>query len=161
MPRDNKTVSENLNEEQERTLIALLNLIIPPSQDGKMPGAADVGFLAYINNENLFPWIREGLLSIVEESHNNYGQEFLALSGSEQTQLIDKLRRRFFRVFSRLTTEVIKCYYQHDHVLKAIGLDARPPFPQGYLLEEGDLTLLEPVYERGKLYRDYDDNNRK
>ena len=35
-----------------------------------------------------------------------------------------------------------------------IGLEARPPFPQGYLLEEGDLTLLEPVYLRGKIYRD-------
>ncbi len=154
MPKDNKIVSENLNEEQERTLIALLNLIIPPSEDGKMPGAADVGFFAYMHNENLFPWIREGLLSIVEESHNQYGQEFSALSGSEQTQLIDRLRRRYFRFFSRLTTEVIQCYYQHDQVLEAIGLEARPPFPEGYLVEEGDLTLLEPVYERGKLYRD-------
>ena len=154
MPKDNNIISENLNEEQERTLIALLNLIIPPSEDGKMPGAADVGFFTYIDNENLFPWIREGLLSIAQESHNKYGQEFSALSGSEQTQLIHRLRRSLFRFFSALTTQVMQCYYQHDHVLEAIGLEARPPFPHGYLLEEGDLTLLEPVYERGKIYRD-------
>ncbi len=154
MPKDNKIVAENLNEEQERTLIALLNLIIPPSEDGKMLGAADVGFFSYLHNENFFPWIREGLLSIVEESHNKYGQEFSTLSDSEQTQLIDRLRRGLFRFFSRLTTQVMQCYYQHDQVLEAIGLEARPPFPQGYLVEEGDLTLLEPVYERGKLYRD-------
>ena len=154
MSKDKKIVSENLDEEQEQTLIAILNLIIPPSEDGKMPGAADVGFLAYIQNENIFPWIREGLINIIEESHNKYSQEFSSLSGSEQTQFIEKLRRRFLQFFNRLTTQVIQCYYQHDDVLKAIGLEARPPFPQGYLLEEGDLTLLEPVYLRGKIYRD-------
>ena len=51
MSKDKKIVSENLDEEQEQTLIAILNLIIPPSEDGKMPGAADIGFLAYIHNE--------------------------------------------------------------------------------------------------------------
>ena len=154
MPKDDNIVFEALNEEQERTLIVLLNLIIPPSEDGKMPGAADVGFFAHMHNENLFPWIRKGLLSIVKESHNQFGQEFSALRGSEQTQLIDRLRRRHFRFFSRLTSQVIQCYYQHDQVLEAIGVEARTPFPEGYLVEEGDLTLLEPVYERGKIYRD-------
>ena len=154
MSKDEKFVSENLDEEQKRTLNVLLNLFIPPSEDGKMPGAADVGFLAYILNENILPWIREGLINIIEESHNKYSQEFSSLSGSEQTQLIDKLRRRFLQFFNHLTTQVIQCYYQHDDVLEAIALEARPPFPQGYLLEEGDLTLLEPVYLRGKIYRD-------
>ena len=147
-------VSENLDVEQERTLMAIVNLIIPPSEDGKMPSAADVGFLAYMYNENFLPWIREGLIVIIEESQNKYGQEFSALSSSEQTRLIDKLRRRLLQFFNRLTTRVIQCYYQHDEVLEAIGLEARSPFPKGYLLEEGDLTLLEPVYERGKIYRD-------
>ena len=154
MLKDNMIVSEHLNEEQERTLTVLLNMIIPPSEDGKMPSAADVGFFTYLQNENLITWIREGLVSIGEESHNNYGQEFSALSGSEQTQLIDKLRRRFFQFFSRVTIEVMQCYYQNDHVLEAIGLEARPPFPRGYPLGEGDITLLEPVYMRGKIYRD-------
>ena len=154
MLKDNKIVSKNLNEEQERTLVALLKLIIPPSEDGKMPGAADVGFLAYMHNENLIPWVREGLLSIAEETHKRYGQEFSVLRSSEQSELIGKLRRRLFRFFSRLTTEVIQCYYQHDRVLEAIGLEARAPFPDGYVLEDGDLTLLEPVYQRGKIYRD-------
>jgi len=148
-------VTENLDAEQERTLMVIVNLIIPPSEDGKMPGAADVGFLAYINNENIIPWIREGLINIIEESHNKYGQEFSAIINSEETQLIDKFRRRFFKFFNRLTTQVLRCYYQHDDVLEAIGLEARPPFPKGYFLEEGDLTLLEPVYLRGKIYHEW------
>ena len=154
MPKDNRIEPENLNEEQSRILIALLNLIIPPSEDGKMPGASDIGFLAYIHNENHFLWIREGLLGIVEESYSKYGQGFSALSSSEQTQLIGTLRRRFFRFFNRLSFQVIQCYYQNDRVLEAIGLPIRPPFPLGYFVEEGDITLLESVYERGKIYRE-------
>ena len=154
MSKNKKFVSENLNKEQEQTLNVLLDLFIPPSEDGKMPGATDIDFLTYIHNENILSWIREGLINIIEESHNQYGQKFLSLSGSNQMELIDKLRRKFRQYFSRLTTQIIQCYYQHDDVLEAIGLDARPPFPQGYLLEEGDLTLLEPVYLRGKIYRD-------
>ena len=154
MLKDNKFGSENLTEEQKRTLNALLNLIIPPSEDGKMPGAADVGFFAHIDSKKLINWIQEGLLRIVEESHNKYGKEFSALNGSEQAQLIDSVRRRFLQFFNRLTTEVMQCYYLHDDVLEAIGLEARPPFPNGYVVGEGDLTLLEPVYLRGRIYRD-------
>ena len=154
MPKDNAIVSGNMDEEQERTLIVLLNLIIPPSKDRTMPGAADIGFIAYIQQENHVLWIRDGLLTIAGSSHDKYGTEFSALTGSEQTQLIDELRRRLNRFFIRLTNLVMECYYQHDRVLEAIGLEARAPFPEGYAVEEGDLTLLEPVAQRVKLYRD-------
>ena len=154
MSNNKKLIPENLDEEQVRTLNEILNLIIPPSKNRRMPGAADVGFLNYIKKETHLQWIREGLINIIEESHNKYSQEFSSLSGSEQTQLIDKLRRRFLQFFNHLTTQVIQCYYQHDDVLVAIGLEGRPPFPEGYRVLEGDLILLEPVYLRGKVYRE-------
>ena len=55
---------DNLNAEEEQTLITILNLVIPPSEDDKMPGAADIGFIDYIQNQNLISWIREGLINI-------------------------------------------------------------------------------------------------
>jgi len=154
MLKEDESVSDNLTEEQERTLNALLNLIIPPSEDGKMPGAADVGFFDHMDSHEIRPWIQEGLLHVVEESQATYGKELSALNGAEQGQLIDSLRGRFRQFFNGLTTQVINCYYQHDDVLEAIGLEARPPFPNGYPVEEGDLALLEPVFLRGKIYRD-------
>ena len=119
-----------------------------------MPGAADVGFFDYLDSNKQMPWLKEGLQKIVVESHNKYGKEFSVLNGSEQTQLIDDLKRNFLQFFNRLTNQIIQCYYQNDDVLKAIGIKTRPPFPNGHLLEEGDLTLLEAVYLRGKIYRD-------
>ena len=152
--KEKNNVSENLIEEQRRTLNVLLNLIIPPSKDGKMPSAADVGFFDYLDSNKQMPWLKEGLQKIVVESLNKYGKEFSVLNDSEQTQLIDDLKRNFLQFFNRLTNQIIQCYYQNDDVLKVLGIEARTPFPQGYHLEEGDLTLLEPVYLRGKIYRD-------
>jgi hypothetical protein len=152
--KEKNNVSENLIEEQRRTLNVLLNLIIPPSKDGKMPSAADVGFFDYLDSNKQMPWLKEGLQKIVVESLNKYGKEFSVLNGSEQTQLIHSIKRLYRKFFNRLTTQVMQCYYQNDDVLEAIGLETRPPFPKGYLLEEGDITLLEPVYLRGKIYRD-------
>jgi hypothetical protein len=40
-------------------------------------------------------------------------------------------------------------------VIAGLGLAVRPPHPEGYPLEQPDLeTLLAPVRERRKLYRD-------
>jgi hypothetical protein len=33
-------------------------------------------------------------------------------------------------------------------------MEARPPYPKGYQVVQGDLSLLEPVRARGKIYRD-------
>lgn len=143
-----------LNEEQKNTLNVLLNLIIPPSEDGKMPGATDVGFFSYVHNENIESFIQEILILTIDESHINFGKEFSALSSDEQSQLIKKMRRNHFRFYNGLAAHVIQCYYQHDDVCRAIGLEARPPFPDGYVVEEWDILLLEPVFFRGKIYRE-------
>ena len=45
-------------------------------------------------------------------------------------------------------------YYQHGSVVSALGLEPRAPFPGGYEVEPDDLTLLDPVRQRPKLYRD-------
>ncbi len=154
MKKDSKIISENLDKEQNRTLTSLLNLIIPASEDGKMPGVFDIGFIDYINNENQLSLIQEGLIRIIDETNNQYCQEFSALSVAEQLTIVNVLKRKLFRFFTDLTTQVVQYYYQHDDILNAIGLDARPPFPKGYDVEEGDILLLEPVFLRGKIYLD-------
>jgi hypothetical protein len=53
-----------------------------------------------------------------------------------------------------MQTYLLQCYYQNPLVVVAIGMEPRPPFPDGYQVDEGDLLLLETVYLRGKLYRD-------
>jgi hypothetical protein len=38
-------------------------------------------------------------------------------------------------------------------VMRSIGMEARPPFPKGHELEQGDWSLLEPVRARGRIWR--------
>ena len=142
-----------LELEQEKILNDILNFFIPPSEDGNLPGAAEVGFLIYIQNENRIQSIQEGLNKISIESKTKYGCDFSKLSKFRKMDLIEELRRKYLFFFNQLTTLVIQCYYQHDTVLEQIGLEPRAPFPEGFQIRKGDLVLLEPVYLRGKLYR--------
>tara|TARA_B100000315_G_scaffold207017_1_gene201652 strand:+ start:800 stop:1264 length:465 start_codon:yes stop_codon:yes gene_type:complete len=154
MPKSKRFISNNLNEEEKRTLLTVLNLIIPASENGKMPSANDVGFFTFMENENIESFIQEVLIMIIDASNNNYNQEFSMLSADIQLRLIDRLRRKHVRLFTSLINHVFQCYYQNDDVLEGIGMEARPPFPKGYFVEEGDILLLESVFERGKIYRD-------
>ena len=52
-----------------------------------------------------------------------------------------------------LTRLVLLCYYRDDRVMVSLGLEARPPFPKGYVLEQGDWSLLDPVRARKPFWR--------
>jgi hypothetical protein len=49
---------------------------------------------------------------------------------------------------------VLHCYYRDDRVMISLGMEARPPFPKGYEVEQGDWSLLDPVRAMPKLWRD-------
>ena len=52
---------------------------------------------------------------------------------------------------------VVACYYRDDRVMRSLGLEPRPPYPQGFEVEPGDYaSLLEPVRARGRLWRDHE-----
>lgn len=142
------------DHEWQSTLAMVLNQIIPPSSDGRMPGAADIDFLAFAESRSSLLWIREGLEKIQDESRMRFRRGPAELTDSEAIELmkiVARTRRDFFNRFSHM---VIQCYYQNDRVLAAIGVELRAPFPKGYDVEAGDLTLLEEVFNRGRIYRD-------
>jgi hypothetical protein len=41
-----------------------------------------------------------------------------------------------------------------DRVMRSLGMEPRPPFPEGFEMGQGDWSLLDPVRARAKLYRD-------
>ena len=44
-------------------------------------------------------------------------------------------------------------YYGADTVVRALGLEARAPHPQGYTVDDTDWALLEPVRKMGRIYK--------
>jgi hypothetical protein len=134
-------------------LDALARIIIPASADGKRPSGAEVGFAEHVAQGST-EWLTQGLEAVEQAALAAHGASFMALDGAQQAALVDAIKRKQFRFFGELANQLMLCYYQHEHVMPAIGMEARAPFPLGYNPIDGDFSLLEPVYERGQIYRE-------
>ena len=144
-----------LSEAQQKTLAAVLNLIIAPSDDGRMPGAAEYDIWGYIHDaaSTLAPVVRDELERLDTQARLQQGKPFATLDGAARQTLVEQMRAAEPGFMRDLARQTVACYYQQDRVLAAIGMPPRPPFPLGYEVAEGDLSLLDPVRARGRVYR--------
>jgi hypothetical protein len=147
-------MNDTLNASQASTLNALAQRIIPPSPDGKRPGGAEVGFVDYVQAAGSLAWLLPGLDAAEQAAQEAHGVPFAALDGAQQQAIVDAQKRKQFRFYGELANQLMLCYYHHERVLPAIGMEARAPFPLGYTPIDGDYSLLEPVYERGPIWRE-------
>jgi hypothetical protein len=145
-----------LTSVRRETLRVVLDMLVPRSPDGRMPGAADMPqVLRHIEAvEAELPAMRDGLDMLQREAMARYGAGFAALDHASRSTLLAEFAAQHPAVLQRLGLEVVTCYYQQDGVIERLGLEARPPYPIGYQVISGDLTLLGPVIVRGKIYRD-------
>ena len=154
---DNIIGSDNLlTDQQRRTLSALVNMMIPASEDGRMPGAGELDLLAYVRDETgeLIPAIEQGLTVLNQQAIDEFGQDFASLADSDKQQQVDAIRVNQPDFVQSLLLKTVSAYYQNDRVISALGLEPRPPYPEGHEVEAGDLSLLDPVRKRSKLYRE-------
>ena len=136
-------------------LNSLLKIIIPKSKDGKMPSASEIGFFEYIAqyDSKIISEIIKHLNNINKLSHEKYKSEFIDLP-EYQKEIIFKRYSKTEKIFmNKILEKILDCYYTNDKVLVGLGLDPRPPFPVGNDIETGDLTLLNPVIQRGEFLR--------
>jgi hypothetical protein len=155
--KDNIISSDNLLTDQQRsTLSALVNMIIPASEDGRMPGADELDLLAYVRDESgaLNPGIQQGLNALDQAAMDEFGLDFASLTDTDKQRQVDAIRVNEPEFVQRLLLQTVSAYYQNDRVIIALGLEPRPPFPEGHTVEAGDLSLLDPVRKRSKLYRE-------
>lgn len=141
---------------QRRAILALADMIIPASADGRKPSAAAVDVLGYIRAHAQYAManLRAELDALETRARAAHGAGFLDLPPASRVALVDSARDEtpgFLRDLALLTATA---YYQDDQVLVALGMEARPPFPKGYEVPAGDLSLLEPVRARGRIYRE-------
>ena len=119
-----------------------------------MPRDVDVlGYIRDVEGQTLDA-LRADLDRLDAEAMETHGQAFASLDPAIRHGLVNTLREREPHFMRTLAMQTVTCYYQDDRVREAIGVGARPPFPQGYEVPSGDLSLLEPVRQRGKIYRD-------
>jgi hypothetical protein len=143
---------EALSPAQRATLSCVLDEIVPPSEDGRLPGAGALG-LAGAVEEHLQR--TPGAVAALAQALEALGAGgFPVLAGALRTQALHDFAASSPSFVPSLLAPTYVLYYREPRVLAALGLEARPPHPKGYVLEPGDLGLLEAVRRRGKIYRD-------
>lgn len=148
-----------MTDAHARTLSSLLDRIIPPSADGRLPGAGALGLAAHVAEAmrrapEIELAILPGLDGAEAMAQARYGRSFHQLSEDEQRTVTEDLEASHPALMPALAFHAYVGYYQHPRIVAALGLEARPPHPQGYAMAPDDLTLLEPVRRRGKRFRE-------
>ncbi|MGD8417454.1 MAG: hypothetical protein PVH91_10380 [Pseudomonadales bacterium] len=128
-----------LNPEQRVLLAALLDTLIPASEDGRMPAASETGFDTYLLTQ------AEGFLPELVSILEHFDASFPDLPLARRCEDVTTLSTANPEGFRSLLTRVYDCYYQNDRVRLEIGVVAGAPFPQGNEVMPGDLSLLDPV----------------
>ncbi len=147
-----------LSPDEKCTLSRVLDEIIPPSRDGRLPGAGELGGVAYVEqileqSPELGPVIVEGLSALEDLAGSRGPGGYAALSQPDGLELLKELATTQPVFLSGLLFHIYAGYYLNARVVEALGLEARPPHPKGYDMEANDLTLLDEVRQRRKLYR--------
>jgi hypothetical protein len=148
-----------LSPAEARALATVLDEIIPPSGDGRLPGAGEVGVLARIEealreNADLRPVLAAGLEALAELARERGAPGFAELSRADRLQVLNELAAKAPAFLPTLVGQTFVGYYQDPRVLEGLGLGARPPFPRGYEVEPTDFEILAPVRRRARMYRE-------
>ena len=138
-----------------------LDAVIPPSADGTLPGAGQLGLARYVDRALAAqPELRAMFVASSQALDALAARRGAAclreLPPAEQREVVDQLAASGDAFPPILILHAFAAYYQHPDVLAVLGLSARPPHPEGYAMEPNDLSLLDPVRKRPPLYRQVD-----
>jgi len=143
--------ANQLTSAQRNDLRIVAAMIVPASDEYRVPGADD-------------PAIQADILATLGRDTALVTQalDHLARLASKPLAELDTARRDAVATEFRATggaaaatlvRVVLQCYYRDDRVLRSLGLELRAPFPKGYVLPDGDWSLLDPVKARAGALR--------
>ena len=123
-----------------RTVAAM---IIPASEEYKVPGADDpaiqADMLATLGRDTA------QVAQALDHLARLAGKPLADLDSARRDAVAGEFRASGGAAAATLVRVVLQCYYRDDRVLRSLGLELRAPFPNGYTLEQGDWSLLDPV----------------
>ena len=140
-----------LTRTQCNDLRTIAAMIVPASEEYKVPGADDPAIQADI----LATLGRDTKLVTAALDHlaRLAGQPLAELDAGKRDAVAQEFRKHGGATAATLVRVVLQCYYRDDRVLRSLGLELRAPFPKGYVLPDGDWSLLDPVKQRGGTLR--------
>ncbi len=137
------------------SLDALLDCLIPPSRDGRLPGAGALGIGRYVaarlgaSAAVLLP----GFAALDARARDRGGAKFVDLAPERRSEVVAAYASEDPGFLPGLIFHTYAGYYQEPAVQHALGMEGRPPHPKGYTVGPDDPRLLDPVRARPTLYR--------
>ncbi len=146
-----------LTDDQRELLTTVLDRIVPAS-DGLL-GVVELGVGSFVEGDvaaspkktRLFVG---GLTQVQVTSRHDRSAAFQDLDGDAKDAVLRSVESAEPEFFDELVRLTYVGYYSNPKVVARLGLEARPPHPLGYELEQGDLSLLDNVTRRGPIYRE-------
>ncbi len=140
-------------------LAAVLDELIPPRPDGRLPGAGTLGLGAVVEHAaagtpEIGQVLTAGFAALERLAQRSDPKGFAALPPGTRVETLRELEKAEPMFVPTLLTLACVGYYSDERVITVIKGDARPPHPLGYELEADDFSLLDRVRARGKLYRE-------
>ncbi|MEH2548255.1 hypothetical protein V1283_004900 [Bradyrhizobium sp. AZCC 2262] len=138
--------ANELTSAQRDDLRTVAAMIVPASEEYKVPGADDPAIQA----DMLTTLGRDAALVAQALDHlaRLAGQPLAELDTAKRDGVANEFRATGRAAAATLVRVVLQCYYRDERVLRSLGLELRAPFPKGYTLNEGDWSLLDPVRVR-------------
>lgn len=140
-------VEKSLTAAQRDDLRVIAGMMIPESDEYKVPGADD----AAIQGDILATLGRDTkmMAAALEHLAKLAGKPLADLDEAKREAVVTEFRAGGGLPAAVLARVILQCYYRDDRVLRSLGLELRAPFPKGHVLPEGDWSLLDPVRARG------------
>jgi hypothetical protein len=126
----------------------LAGRMIPASEEFSVPGADDASIQADIATT------LSGRADTVQAMLTRLGGAALAAAPDGQIDSVIASHLAAEPALNEVLVAVITCYYRDDRVLCSLGMPTRPPYPEGFEVDQGDWSLLDPVRARPKIWRD-------
>lgn len=145
------SATNELTAAQRNDLRTVAAMIVPASDEYKVPGADDpviqADMLATLGRDTML--VRAALDHLARLAGKPLGE----LEAAKREAIAQEFRATGGAAAATLVRVVLQCYYRDDRVLRSLGIELRAPFPKGHVLPEGDWSLLDPVKERGGTLR--------
>ena len=130
-----------LSSGELQELHRVAGILIPASEEHAVPGASD-------------PVIFADIVKSLGRDLAHVRAALAGLEGRDAEAVIQSMQAPCSDASLALGRAILQCYYRDDRVLRSLGIEARPPFPKGHELEQGDWSLLDPVRKRAPFWRD-------
>lgn len=140
-----------LSPAETRDLHRVAGMMIPASEEYGVPGADDPAIFADIVR-SLGRDAVDVRAALAELAALGDGA-FADLDADVAAAVVESFQASGSTTAAKLWRVILQCYYRDDRVLHSLGMEPRPPFPKGHVVEQGDWSLLDPVRNRPPSWR--------